>query len=214
MASFTLARISGLTLSSGPFAGLTVNLTEQAALREVQGTYGIAVVCRDEPDTLVVARKGSPLIIGVGKEEYVVASDASAIVEHTTQVIYLGRPVITRVDLDVPVPIEPNTSKSALDELAHAVRFARSNDEIVRLIVNQTHISVRPATLVTRAMATAIIGARHGRIGTRKRAGALSPPHHMYRRVVPPTNTATVVSITMSKKDSRSRRRIVSTRLA
>jgi glutamine---fructose-6-phosphate transaminase (isomerizing) len=62
----------------------------QAALREVEGTYGIAVVCQDEPDTLVVARKGSPLIIGVGKDEYVVASDASAIVEHTTQVIYLN----------------------------------------------------------------------------------------------------------------------------
>ena len=62
----------------------------QAALHEVEGTYGIAVVCRDEPDTLVVARKGSPLIIGVGDDEYVVASDASAIVEHTTQVIYLS----------------------------------------------------------------------------------------------------------------------------
>ena len=62
----------------------------QAALRQVTGTYGIAVICKDEPDTLVVARKGSPLIIGVGKDEYVVASDASAIVEHTTQVIYLN----------------------------------------------------------------------------------------------------------------------------
>jgi glutamine---fructose-6-phosphate transaminase (isomerizing) len=62
----------------------------QAALHEVEGTYGIAVICKDEPDVLVCARKGSPLIIGVGKEEYVVASDASAIVEHTTQVIYLN----------------------------------------------------------------------------------------------------------------------------
>ena len=62
----------------------------QAALREVEGTYGIAVVCKDEPHTLVVARKGSPLIIGVGEEEYVVASDASAIVEHTSRVIYLN----------------------------------------------------------------------------------------------------------------------------
>jgi glucosamine--fructose-6-phosphate aminotransferase (isomerizing) len=62
----------------------------QAALHEVEGTYGIAVCCKDEPDTLVVARKGSPLIIGVGQDEYVVASDASAIVEHTTQVIYLN----------------------------------------------------------------------------------------------------------------------------
>jgi len=62
----------------------------QAALHEVEGTYGIAVVCKDEPDTLVVARKGSPLIIGVGEDEYIVASDASAIVEHTSRVIYLN----------------------------------------------------------------------------------------------------------------------------
>src|SRR4051812_23887221 len=62
----------------------------QAALHEVEGTYGIAVMCQDEPDTLVVARKGSPLIIGVGDDEYVVASDASAIIEHTSQVVYLN----------------------------------------------------------------------------------------------------------------------------
>ncbi len=62
----------------------------QAALHEVDGTYGIAVVCKNEPDTMVVARKGSPLIVGVGDDEYIVASDASAIVEHTRQVIYLN----------------------------------------------------------------------------------------------------------------------------
>ncbi len=70
--------------------GSTIQRAVQAALHEVNGTYGIAVVCRDEPDTLVVARKGSPLIVGVGDDEYVVASDASAIVEHTRQVIYLN----------------------------------------------------------------------------------------------------------------------------
>ncbi|HEX8325852.1 MAG TPA: glutamine--fructose-6-phosphate transaminase (isomerizing) [Tepidisphaeraceae bacterium] len=62
----------------------------QTALTEVTGTYGIAVLCKDEPDTLIVARKGSPLIIGVGGDEYIVASDAAAIVEHTAQVIYLN----------------------------------------------------------------------------------------------------------------------------
>ena len=60
-----------------------------AALREVSGTYGIVVMCVDEPDKLVAARKGSPLIVGVGKDEYVVASDASAIIEHTANVVYL-----------------------------------------------------------------------------------------------------------------------------
>ena len=59
------------------------------ALREVVGTYGIAVVSADEPGVIVAARKGSPLIVGVGQGEYVVGSDASAILAHTSQVIYL-----------------------------------------------------------------------------------------------------------------------------
>ena len=62
----------------------------QAALHEARGTYGIAVMAADEPDTLVVARRGSPLIVGVGNGEFIVASDAAAIVEHTTQVVYLN----------------------------------------------------------------------------------------------------------------------------
>ncbi len=62
----------------------------QQALSEVAGTYGLAVVCADEPGMIVAARKGSPLIVGVGADEYIVASDASAIVEHTVNVIYLN----------------------------------------------------------------------------------------------------------------------------
>ncbi|HUU10951.1 MAG TPA: glutamine--fructose-6-phosphate transaminase (isomerizing) [Phycisphaerae bacterium] len=61
----------------------------QQGLQEVRGAYGIAVIHADEPDVLVAARNGSPLIIGVGEGEYIVASDASAIIEHTTNVIYL-----------------------------------------------------------------------------------------------------------------------------
>ncbi|MFZ4575568.1 MAG: glutamine--fructose-6-phosphate transaminase (isomerizing), partial [Phycisphaerales bacterium] len=61
----------------------------QAALREVTGAYAIAVICEREPETLVVARKGSPLLVGVGNGEYVVASDQQAIVSHTTQAFTL-----------------------------------------------------------------------------------------------------------------------------
>ena len=61
----------------------------QAAMREVTGAYAIAVVCDREPHTLICARKGSPLIIGIADKSYVVASDASAIVAHTTQAITL-----------------------------------------------------------------------------------------------------------------------------
>jgi glucosamine--fructose-6-phosphate aminotransferase (isomerizing) len=60
------------------------------ALREVIGTYGLAVICADEPDKIVGARRGSPLIIGIGKNENFLASDANAIVAHTKKVIYLN----------------------------------------------------------------------------------------------------------------------------
>jgi glutamine---fructose-6-phosphate transaminase (isomerizing) len=60
------------------------------ALREVIGTYGLAVICTDFPDTIVGARRGSPLIIGIGKDENFVASDANAIVAHTKKVVYLN----------------------------------------------------------------------------------------------------------------------------
>ena len=62
----------------------------QRALRELHGTYGLAILCRDFPHTLIGAKKGSPLILGVGSSEYILASDAAAIVEHTTQAIYLA----------------------------------------------------------------------------------------------------------------------------
>lgn len=59
------------------------------ALLEVKGTYGIAVISKKEPDKIIVARKGSPLVIGLGEGENFVASDAAAIINHTRQVVYL-----------------------------------------------------------------------------------------------------------------------------
>lgn len=60
------------------------------ALNKVEGTYGIAVYCRNEPGKLFAARLGSPLVIGVGDGENFIASDATPIVEHTQRVIYLN----------------------------------------------------------------------------------------------------------------------------
>jgi glucosamine--fructose-6-phosphate aminotransferase (isomerizing) len=59
------------------------------ALRQAQGTFGIALLDERHPDSLYVARQGSPLVIGVGVGETVVASDAAAIIQHTDRVIYL-----------------------------------------------------------------------------------------------------------------------------
>lgn len=90
----------------------------QTALREVTGAYAIAVLCDAHPHTLVCARKGSPLIIGVADRSYVIASDASAIVSHTTQVVTLQDYQVARLtakpkdpdDLDGPWDMDFRTT--------------------------------------------------------------------------------------------------------
>ncbi len=62
----------------------------QQALRKLHGTFGLAILCSDFPGVLIGAKRGSPLILGVGNTEYILASDAAAIVEHTTQAIYMA----------------------------------------------------------------------------------------------------------------------------
>ncbi len=59
------------------------------ALSEVEGTYGIAVIYEKEPDKIIAARKGSPLVVGIGDGENFVASDVSAILAYTKQIVYL-----------------------------------------------------------------------------------------------------------------------------
>ncbi len=60
------------------------------ALTKVVGAYGLIVISKDEPNKLITARKGSPIVIGVGEGEYFVASDATPLIEHTKSVIYLN----------------------------------------------------------------------------------------------------------------------------
>ena len=72
----------------------------QQALNEIHGTYGLAVLCMDCPDVMIGVKKGSPLILGVGENEFIIASDASAIIEHTSQAVYMsdGEMVCIRKD--------------------------------------------------------------------------------------------------------------------
>ena len=69
---------------------LTAEQAITLALNRVEGTYGLVIICTNEPDTLFAARKGSPLVIGVGRGENFIASDATPIVEYTQRVIYLN----------------------------------------------------------------------------------------------------------------------------
>ena len=63
--------------------------TVRLALNQVVGAYGIVVLCEDYPDILVAARLGSPLLLGIGKDEYFVASDSSPIIEYTRNIVFL-----------------------------------------------------------------------------------------------------------------------------
>jgi len=85
-------------LSSGVETGEKKGV--QGALREVTGAYAIAVICEGDPDVLVAARKGSPLMVGVGSGECIVASDPSAIVAHTTQAITLDDYSVCKITRD------------------------------------------------------------------------------------------------------------------
>ncbi|MDD2634730.1 MAG: glutamine--fructose-6-phosphate transaminase (isomerizing) [Bacteroidales bacterium] len=70
----------------------------RAALNMVVGAYGLVILCEDYPDQMIAARKGSPLVIGIGKSEYFIASDATPIVEFTDSVIYLNDDDIAVLD--------------------------------------------------------------------------------------------------------------------
>jgi len=83
-----------------PASGMDLESAVRSALREVRGAYAIAVLCEREPEVLVCARKGSPLIVGVGNKEFVVASDPAAIVAHTTQAIALDDYNVVKITRD------------------------------------------------------------------------------------------------------------------
>lgn len=116
-----------------PGSGKTPHPLTQAvmnALREVIGAYGIAVVCADVPDVVVGARRGSPLIVGVGKGENFLASDATAIAAYTREVIYLNDHdvvTLTRDGFEV-VNLGSASTKVQVTKLEFAAEAAERGD--------------------------------------------------------------------------------------
>ena len=129
----TLLQQQGHVFTSETDTEVLVHLVEAAydgsleeavneALHLVEGTYGIAVIHAAEPHKIVAARKGSPLLLGIGADEYFVASDASAILAHTRDVIYLDdgeMVVVTRdgykiLNLDA-APVQKTVSRIEWD---------------------------------------------------------------------------------------------------
>ncbi len=98
-------------------------LAVRLALTKVIGAYGIVVMCTDEPDKLFAARKGSPLVIGVGNNEYFIASDATPIVEYTKSVIFLN-------DGDVAIIRKEQLLLKIMDNESHAPTIQQVNIDI------------------------------------------------------------------------------------
>ena len=119
----------GYTFTSDTDTEVLVNLIEevqknentklgkavQVALNQVVGAYAICVFDRKKPDEIVVARLGSPLAIGVGAEEYFIASDASPFIEYTSNAIYLEDEEMAIVRLNKPLKIRKIKDDSLVD---------------------------------------------------------------------------------------------------
>ncbi len=90
------------------------------ALKKVDGTFGLAVISSYEPDKIIAARRGSPMVLGIGEDEYIFASDASAIIKHTRQVIYLAdneMAIVTRDNGYKTKTIDNKKTRSEIQEI-------------------------------------------------------------------------------------------------
>ncbi len=100
------------------------------ALSKVIGAYGIVVIAQDEPDKLIAARKGSPLVIGIGEGEYFIASDATPIIEYTNSVIYLNNDnvaVIKKNELTLKNIVNNDTLELSIHKLTMDIGSIEKN---------------------------------------------------------------------------------------
>ncbi|MBI1784236.1 glutamine--fructose-6-phosphate transaminase (isomerizing) [Candidatus Sumerlaeota bacterium] len=112
------------------------------AARELQGTYGLVVVSSKEPQTLVGARMGSPLVLGLGEGAYVLASDTPPLLSHTAQVVYLNDGEIVRATPDGytissldRAPITPQIEE--LDQKLESIELGRFEHYMLKEIFDQ-----------------------------------------------------------------------------
>jgi glucosamine--fructose-6-phosphate aminotransferase (isomerizing) len=104
-------------------SGLSFEEAVRAALAQVEGTYGIAVISCDHPGVLIAARRGSPLVVGLGDRENFVASDAAPIIEHTKNVTYLddGEMAIVRGDSIEVKTIDNQPVNKVVEQIAYDI---------------------------------------------------------------------------------------------
>jgi len=113
----------------------------QSALHEVTGAYAIAVICDADPDTLICARKGSPLIIGIADNGYIVASDPAAIISHTSQVVTLDDYQVARLHAG-PKPANGSGSTWAADYRTTTIDNVVVDRQIIQLDMDLQQIEL------------------------------------------------------------------------
>ena len=124
---------NGITFQSETDTEVLVNLIEyfyqkgeevsaeiavRLALSKVVGAYGIAVICKTEKNQIIVARRGSPLVIGIGNGEYFIASDATPIISYTNSVIYLN-------DNDVAIITKDSLTLKTVENIPVAFKITK-----------------------------------------------------------------------------------------
>ena len=97
---------------------VNAEIAVRLALSKVVGAYGIAVICKNEKDQIIVARKGSPLVIGIGHGEYFIASDATPIIPYTNSVIYLN-------DHDVAIITKDSLTLKTIENIPVAFKITK-----------------------------------------------------------------------------------------
>ena len=138
------------------------------ALRHVIGAYALVIMDKDEPDKMIAARKGSPLIIGVGENEYFVGSDASPIIEYTNKVVYLGEEQIAFIQRGHELRITDLSS----EELTPEVRqLEMSLSEIEK--GGFPHFMLKEIFEQPRTLRASMKGRLHPELGTVKLSGVI-----------------------------------------
>ena len=138
------------------------------ALKHVVGAYALVILDKDQPDKLIAARKGSPLIIGVGEGEYFVGSDASPIIEYTNKVVYLGEEQIAYIQRGQELRI---TDLRSVEQTAEVRELEMSLSEIEK--GGFPHFMLKEIFEQPRTLRASMKGRLHPELGTVKLSGVI-----------------------------------------
>lgn len=146
-----------------------------AALKQVEGTFGVAVIYKEEPERMIVSRRGSPIVIGVGDDEMLVASDVSALVAYTKKVIYLA-------DDDLALVTKEGVELRNIDNVPVSRETAKIDWDISAAEKGgYEHFMLKEIFEQPEALANAIRGRMNENLGTGVLSGLRFSPQEMVK---------------------------------